>query len=152
MTANGKNPVQDQLALQSRLSEIAQVAAWIESLAKQYGIPENLQLAMNLCLEEVISNVIRHGYRAEADRFIHVKFAMPQEGLFVFVVEDEAPRFNPLDGPELSALNQFEDARVGGQGIRFLRRFADQIDYEPTHAGNRLRLGFSAAGIANPIE
>ena len=74
---------------------------------------------MNLCLEEVVSNIILHGYGSEADRSVSVRFAMPQEGYFVFVVDDEGPRFNPLDAPELPALDPRDEVRVGGQGIRF---------------------------------
>jgi hypothetical protein len=58
-------------------------------------------------------------------------------------MEDEAPPFNPLAGPELSALHPDEDFRIGGQGIRFLRRFANVLEYEATPAGNRLRMGFT---------
>jgi len=148
MTVNGKNQVQDRLALRSRLSEMAQVPAWIEGLAGQYGIPDHIQLAMNLCLEEAVSNIIRHGYARDTERSIVLNFTMPREGFFVFAVEDEAPRFNPLDGPELGALNECDDPRVGGQGIRFLRRFADRLEYEPMPGGNRLLMGFSASGMA----
>lgn len=152
MKVYGKNQILERLELQNRLSEMAQVPVWIEGLGGQYGIPANAQLAMNLCLEEVISNIIRHGYPRETNHFILVNFAMPHEGFCVFVVEDEAPRFNPLDGAELGALNQVDDPRVGGQGIRFLRRFADRLEYESTSTGNRLSIGFSVAGAAAPSE
>jgi hypothetical protein len=78
-------------------------------------------------------------------RSVIVRFTRPREGHFVFVVEDEAPLFNPLDKPELPALNPREEIRIGGQGIRLLRRFADALEYEPMPAGNRLRISFSAA-------
>ena len=152
MTANSTDQTRDQLALRSRLSDLAQLPDWIEALASRYAIPLNVQSAMNLCLEEVISNIILHGYGSEADRSVSVRFAMPQEGYFVFVVDDEGPRFNPLDAPELPALDPRDEVRVGGQGIRLLRRFADTLQYEPTPTGNRLHLAFSSTGSAVRTE
>jgi anti-sigma regulatory factor (Ser/Thr protein kinase) len=136
----------DRLTLRSRLSDMAQLPPWIAGLASRYGIPSEVQFGIELCLEEVVSNVIRHGYGGAEDRSVVIRFVMPHDKYFEFVVEDEAPRFNPLDAPDLKALNAEDDARVGGQGIRLLREFADAVEYEPMPSGNRLRIGFSSAG------
>jgi anti-sigma regulatory factor (Ser/Thr protein kinase) len=108
----------------------------------------DIQLGINLCLEEVLSNVMRHGYSNDADRTVVVNFAVPRDGFFLFIVDDDAPHFNPLDSAELPALNSNDEARIGGQGIRFLRRFASTLEYESTPNGNRLSMGFSAEGPA----
>ena len=150
MTGNGTHQIQERLVLRSRLSDIAQVAAWIEDLASRYGIPGNVEFAMKLCLEEALSNVIRHGYPGAQDRFITVRFTAPRDTYFLFIVDDEAPLFNPLAAPALPVLNSLEETRVGGQGIRFLRQFADALEYEQLPNGNRLRIGFSTAGSTNP--
>lgn len=146
MNGNGTDPSHDRLVLRSRLPGIAQVPPWIQNLAKRYAIPEDLQFAMDLCLEEVLSNIIRHGYAATEDRPISVSFNSPRRGFFEIVVEDEAPQFNPLDAPELPLVTPSGQMRIGSQGIRLLRRFADALKYESTPTGNRLRMEFSAAG------
>jgi anti-sigma regulatory factor (Ser/Thr protein kinase) len=98
---------------------------------------------MNLCLEEALSNIMRHGYRSEGNRPITVYLTNPESGYLVFVVEDEAPQFNLLNQPELPPLNPFS-GQLGGQGIRLMRRFADTLDYDALPNGNRLRIGFFA--------
>lgn len=148
MVSNVTHSPKEQISLRGRLSDIGEVPPWIAALGTRYAVPSDLQLSINLCLEEALSNIIRHGYGSDADRSVSVEFSAPQEGYFVFVVDDEAPRFNPLDTPELPALNPDESDRVGGQGIRLLRRFTDTIEYEPTPTGNRLRMGFSTAGTS----
>jgi serine/threonine-protein kinase RsbW len=148
MTGNGKHNSGECLNLRSRLSDLAQIHVWIERLASRHSIPASTQFAMNLCLEEVLSNIIRHGYSCNPDHSIAVQFESPRENQFVFIVEDEAPAFNPVESPELPALNALEDGPIGGQGIRLLRRFADALDYQATPTGNRLTIGFSAAGSA----
>jgi serine/threonine-protein kinase RsbW len=136
----------DRLTLRSRLSEMTQLPPWIEALASRHGIPSDIQFGIELCLEEVVSNVIRHGYAGAEDRSVAVSFATPRDSYFEFVVEDEAPPFNPLEAPDLKAINPEDDTRIGGQGIRLLREFANTVEYEPTPDGNRLRISFSSAG------
>jgi len=148
MTGNGMDTTRERLELRSRMSELAQIFPWIERLASRHAIPANTQFAMNLCLEEVLSNIIRHGYSGQAGHSIAVRFASPRKDYYIFSVEDEAPPFNPVEAPELPALNALDDTGVGGQGIRLLRRFADALEYQSTPTGNRLSIGFIAAGSA----
>jgi anti-sigma regulatory factor (Ser/Thr protein kinase) len=145
MTGRKTDQAEDRLILRSRLSDIAQIPTWIGSLASRHAIPENIEFAINLCLEEAVSNIIRHGYGAQTDGRLIVRFTMPRQDLFVFTVEDEAPHFNPLD---VLTPNPRNRVRVGGQGINFLRQFADTLEYERTPTGNRLRMVFSAANLA----
>jgi anti-sigma regulatory factor (Ser/Thr protein kinase) len=144
MTGNGKHTTGEILNLKSRVSELAQIPPWIERLASRFSIPESTQFAMNLCLEEALSNVIWHGYSGKPDHSIAVHFASPGKDYFVFVVEDQAPPFNPVDSPELPSLNERENNDTGGQGIRLLRQFADSLEYQATPTGNRLSIGFSS--------
>lgn len=143
MVANSTEQTLDTLYLRSQLSEMVRLPPWIENLAARHDIPENIQFAIDLCLEEVVSNVIRHGYAGAPDRIVTVHFAMPRSHYFEFVVEDDAPHFNPLAAPGLEALGPEQSIRIGGQGIRLLRQFADSVEYESTASGNRLRMGFS---------
>ena len=153
MTANATDTTGERLALRSSLSDLARVSPWIEHLAAQCAISDNTQFAMNLCLEEVLSNVIRHGYAGEQGRPILVQFASsPRDGYFTFVIEDEAPLFDPLAAPELSIQRSLDDARIGGNGIRLLRQFADTLEYQSTPTGNRLTMGFRAADSAAAVD
>ena len=145
MNGRKTDQAEDRLILRSRLPDIAQLPAWIESLASRQAIPENVEFAINLCLEEVVANIIRHGYGTDTSGSVTIRFTMPRPDQLVFIVEDEAPHFNPLD---VITPNLRGTVRVGGQGIYFLRQFADSLEYEQTSTGNRLRIGFSAANSA----
>jgi serine/threonine-protein kinase RsbW len=148
MTGNGNDTTGERLNLPSRISELTQLLPWIERLASRYGISASTQFAINLCLEEALSNIIRHGYSGNSDHSIAIWFTSPRDDYFVFVVEDQAPPFNPVESPELPPSSSLEEIAIGGQGIRLLRRFADALEYQETPTGNRLRIGFTAAGSA----
>ena len=137
-----------KLRLGSRLADLAQVAPWVESLAAEHQLPAELSFAVDLCLEEAVSNVIRHGYNGQPDRpiAIHCSLRRPADGAaeLAFAIEDQAPHFNPLEAIQAEAGSQTLDELVpGGQGIRLLRKFAGSLHYEPLLNGNRLTIGFS---------
>jgi anti-sigma regulatory factor (Ser/Thr protein kinase) len=130
------------------MSELARICPWIEYLAKRDAISEETQFAINLCLEEALSNIMRHGYAEAPNCEIEVRYSMPQTGVFLFIIEDEAPSFNPVTALEPPIPVSLEDSTTGGQGIRLLKHFADTLKYEATPTGNRLSISFlSAAGM-----
>jgi anti-sigma regulatory factor (Ser/Thr protein kinase) len=96
---------------------------------------------MDLCLEEVVSNIIRHGYGCATNHTIRVIYGNPRSDTFTLVVEDEAPPFNPLLFEDKSLTRSFEGSE-GGQGIHLLRQFSHAVEYELTPHGNRLTISF----------
>jgi anti-sigma regulatory factor (Ser/Thr protein kinase) len=141
----------DQLVMGSRLSEMERLPVWVEAVARTYGIAVSVKFAINLCLEEVVSNVIRHGYSADSakeEQLVTVRCGSPRPGYFVFTVEDDATPFNPLEGGALPAIGEQDAGQIGGQGIRLLRGFSKTLEYEAKPAGNRLRIGFLNPGAS----
>src|SRR5579871_2367977 len=83
------------LTLHSQLSELAKVWPWVDGLAVEYGIREDTLFAVHLCLEEALSNVIRHGYHEEPDHNVELSFEPHSSNEIAFVIEDRAPYFPP---------------------------------------------------------
>jgi len=146
MDSYDANADRERLTLKSRLSEITRVPPWLESLAALHAIPSRIQFAIDLCPEEVLSNIIRHGHSGESSREIVIRYQTHRDGFFTFVVEDDAPLFNPLSIPRPPVPRTLEDMSEGGQGIRLLKQSADAIEYEPMSNGNRLIITFIAPG------
>jgi serine/threonine-protein kinase RsbW len=139
----------EQLTLQASLDEMSRLLPWVERLAANHAIPETVQFSIHVCLEEAVSNVIRHGYSERAENTLTVRF-LAQPDRLLFVIDDAAPRFSPLEQPEQPALTPDTEMRVGGQGLRMLRQFADSLEYEETPTGNRLKIGFSRNSGTDP--
>jgi serine/threonine-protein kinase RsbW len=142
MSRNDANAKRDTLTLSSTLSEISRIPPWLESLASRDGIPERIRFGMDLCLEEVLSNIVRHGYADAPNHTILVIYTNPRKDTFTLVVEDQAPQFNPLLVRDELVPRSLEEIAEGGQGIYLLKRFADALDYESTPTGNRLTISF----------
>jgi serine/threonine-protein kinase RsbW len=134
-----------RLTIQSRLDELAQLWPWVESLANEHAAAPETRYAIHLCLEEALSNVIRHGYNGQPDQPITVEFSSSPNQL-VFAVEDRAPAFDPLSfsaEEELRSPGSVGEIPLGGQGIRLMRKFAGSLAYQRLPDGNRLTMRFA---------
>ena len=140
MTQPRPYEVRKRLSLASSLSELTRVSPWVGELAAECEIPGEVRFAVELCLEEVLSNIVRHGYRGEAGHAIAVDFGRDERGL-VFAVEDNAPPFEPIE-PGDAVSESLDTITPGGQGIRLLFRFASSVGYERLSGGNRLTIRF----------
>ncbi len=151
-TEDGRVPGQviDRIVLRGALSETSHLSKWAQSLAARYCIDDELQFAIHLCLEEVVSNIIRHGYAPDTAEPVTIEFSRPRQGELVFTIEDFAPPFNPLLAPEMPLVDTGGELPIGGRGIRLLRVFAHTLEHERTAAGNRLRIGFTEARTQVP--
>jgi anti-sigma regulatory factor (Ser/Thr protein kinase) len=134
--------VSDRIVLQSNLTDMERLSAWVDEIASKYRLAERVRFAVHLCLEEVVSNAIRHGYRNQDGHLVTIVCTEPHPGHCVFTVEDDATPFNPLAPPALPAIGP-DPGQLGGQGIRLLRGFADTLEYEAKPGGNRLYIGFA---------
>ena len=139
------------LCLTSKRSVRIRVSPWVNKLASAHAIPNRTQFAMELCLEEVLSNIIRHGYASESNRAVFIRYEMPRDAFITLVIEDEAPPFNPLLVPDPLSPQSLEDISGGGQGIRLLKQFADEVKYERKPSGNRLIISFDSPGSSRTI-
>lgn len=134
-----------RLTLKSQLEDMAALWAWVEAIVAEYAVPPDTAFAIHLCLEEAISNVIRHGYSGQPGHTLAVGYASPSPHELVFTIEDQAPPFDPLDPSlieELPAPTPEDFLRPGGRGILLMRRFASNIAYQRLADGNRLTIGF----------
>jgi anti-sigma regulatory factor (Ser/Thr protein kinase) len=152
MTALDPSLPELQLTIKSQLEDLTLVRPWVEAIALRYSVPANTQFAIELCLEEALSNIIRHGYRGETNQahstVCTVECAPSGEAVaeLVFTIEDHAPPFDPLAlaaDVTAPAPVSFEDFPPGGQGIRLMRKFAGRIAWQQLPNGNRLTLAFA---------
>ena len=133
-----------RLILQSQLDEIKRLWPWVDALGAEFTIPADTMFAIHLCLEEAVSNIIRHGYQGQGGRPIFIEFT-PESGIdILFTIDDQAPPFDPLAfGAGRQSKSQTDLLEPGGHGISFLRKYSGGLGYRRLPQGNRLTIRFS---------
>ena len=127
------------LELTNQLSEIGKLTDLLEQLAEAWNLSEDVLFKANLALDEIVSNIIRHGYGASGDHRIRVRIGL-ERGDLIMEVEDDAPEFNPLDAPEPDTRAPLEERAIGGLGIFLTRKLMDNMSYRRSGDKNILTL------------
>lgn len=125
----------------NRVSELRPLSRWAVETARGLGCPAERCHDLDLCLNEAVSNVIRHGHAAGALHEIHVELVR-EAGELVLNIEDDARPFDPLAMPVLQP-RSLDEAKPAGRGITLFRSAADSASYERRAGRNRLTLRFA---------
>lgn len=133
----------ERCVLRAEYSALAALATWCANLARTYRLTPHDAHALDLCLTELVTNVIDYAYPA-ADPAQIVVDANGAEGALVVTLWDAGPAFNPLERAPPLAATDLSDVRIGGLGIDLVRKFARQLSYARVGGWNRLR--FTPAG------
>ena len=115
------------------------LSEWFREFARDNGIAGARALDVELCLNELVTNVIHYAY---ADRGAHeIRIVLESEGEELrATVEDDGRKFNPLEKEPPAIPRSLEEAGVGGWGIPIVRAFADDFSYEQRDGRNRFTI------------
>jgi anti-sigma regulatory factor (Ser/Thr protein kinase) len=143
--------------LKSQFAELTRLAEEITRLGTEHHLPDEVIFHLNLALEEVVSNIIRHGYGGREDGEVSLVLHLAGEAIAVTVEDDGVP-FNPLELPDPDLTAPLEEREVGGLGVYLVRQLMDEVDYRAEGGRNILRMTIRLAprrprtGTAGPDE
>ena len=135
---------QQRIILKRELGELDRLGSWIQTFQGELELVADIAFALELCLEEVIANIIMHGGPRGAGE-ISITLQQTSPGL-VATIEDDGVQFDPTAAPRRARAQSLDDARPGDHGIQLIRTFATDMRYECNRGLNTLTLTFAAAG------
>jgi serine/threonine-protein kinase RsbW len=118
--------------VKNALAEVERANAELRDLWLRCALPEDVEVPVSICLEEALSNVIRHGCVPGRDYDIRVSYILLERGPGGIEVEisDDAPAFDPLALPPPSLEVPLEERKPGGMGVFMIRQMMDEVRYE----------------------
>jgi serine/threonine-protein kinase RsbW len=82
--------------------------------------------AIQMALEESLTNAIRHGNRHDEAKLVRVECKASPER-FWLKVADEGPGFKPEDVPDCTAEENLD--RCGGRGLALIKAYMTRVEY-----------------------
>jgi anti-sigma regulatory factor (Ser/Thr protein kinase) len=137
-------PYRSFLVLRNDADEFARMTQWILRVCNAAGLATKTAFALQLCLEEAVTNIVEHG-EGDARATEIVASVERDQADVVLTVEDDG---GPFDSTKVAAPQRrqtLEDSPVGGLGIHLMRQFASGVEYRREGGRNHLRLTFSGA-------
>ncbi|MGH8764843.1 MAG: ATP-binding protein [Burkholderiales bacterium] len=129
----------------ARLDQLRPMQAFLEAFCADCDLPRTASLRLNLVVEELFTNTVRHGHRGDCDAPVWVFVSLASDRVQL-VYEDKAPPFNPyarLSEPVVDI--SLSMRKIGGLGVLLTKELAATRDYVYLFGRNRIRLTLAPA-------
>jgi anti-sigma regulatory factor (Ser/Thr protein kinase) len=128
-----------ELRLANDLDGLAALVERVERFGAEQGLAANVVNALNVVLDEAVSNAINHGYDAGVRGKIAVRLRRGADRVEVEVEDDGRP-FDPLQAPPPDLTLPLERRPIGGLGIHLIRNLMDEVSYARHDGRNVLKM------------
>lgn len=111
------------------IEKIEEACEFVNAQARAVGLSEDAVYHCHLSVEEVLTNIIEHGYNYEGDNKVIEIVTDKTQNAFVIVIIDDAPKFDPLQQPNPDPSTPLWEREGGGWGIFFVKKYMDKLAY-----------------------
>ena len=125
------------MSLQNDIQEVARVIDSLEEFGADRGIASAQTLRFALALDELITNIIMHGFAGRSGGIIRLVIEHA-DGLLKAELLDDGPPFNPFLAEVEAPDGDIEHRRIGGLGINLVKISMDRTGYSRDGGFNRV--------------
>jgi serine/threonine-protein kinase RsbW len=125
------------ITLRNDLAEISRLTEFVDAFCAPLAPGPKDVPAIQLALEEAVTNVINHCYADRKPHTFTVELAAADRQVTV-IVTDDAPAYDPLARCEVDITLSIEDRPIGGLGVHLLKKLMDSARYERRDGRNIL--------------
>lgn len=129
------------LTITTARDELAAIAEEVEAVADLEDWPFDLVFKVNLALEELVLNVLEHGFDDDDDsKECKIDLTSDADAVTI-VISDRGKPFDPLtEAPDADVNSVVGERQVGGLGLHLVETLMDEASYQRTEGVNQLTL------------
>jgi anti-sigma regulatory factor (Ser/Thr protein kinase) len=143
MTACTEETYRSAVRIRNESGELDKLTRWIVASCDAARLSGKTAFAVQLCLEEVVANILEHGKGPARASTIGVALERSDSEVALEIEDDGGP-FDPNQVASSLPAQTLEASSVGGRGIHLIRQFSSRMDYLRAGRLNQLRLTFAA--------
>lgn len=131
------------ITLKPTVDEVFETLDRCEAALDRAGVKPPMLEDVRLVLEELLVNMVQHGYDDSSLGQIHLRVAH-SAGLVDVHLDDNGTPFDPLQAPAPELPEDIADRpQIGGLGVHLIRSLASELSYSHDTNGNHLKLRFT---------
>jgi len=131
-----------RLTLANDIPSLSRASEAVRSFLEKHDVGSDRIFSVDLVLEELVTNIIRHAYDDGSTHEIDIRLVV-EPGRVVITVEDDGPEFDLREAPPANLDGDLESRQPGGMGIHLVREVAERIDYRRVGGRNRVEVGIA---------
>jgi anti-sigma regulatory factor (Ser/Thr protein kinase) len=128
-----------ELRIANDLAALVEIAQRDERFGADERLPPAVVNALDVALDEAVSNAINHGYDAGVRGEIAVRLRR-RPGSVLVEIEDDGRPFDPLQAPPPDLTSPLAERPIGGLGVHLIRNLMDEVAYARHDGRNILKL------------
>ena len=140
-----------EISLVNDLREIARVAAQIDEFCASLDLTSEVAFAVNLALDEILTNTISYGYDDDEPHRIEITVGPEAEALAIVIVDDSAA-FDLSSAPTPDIGTSLEERPLGGLGLFLVHQMMDSVEYRREEGCNVVTLKKNKTEEKSPDE
>ena len=120
------------LSIHPDAGEIRRSSGWLTSRCLDEGVPGEQIDRLELCLNEVLANLIEHGGAGRMAPAVELALEVgdrQDRRVATLTVTDACPPFDPLAHRPRETPRCLAESEPGGLGLRMVRHWADELSY-----------------------
>ena len=134
-----------EISLVNDLKEIARVAEQIDEFCASQDLTSEVAYAVNLALDEILTNTISYGYDDDEPHRIEIILSLEVEALVIVIVDDSAA-FDLSNAPTPDVGASLEERPLGGLGLFLVHQMMDSVEYRREGGRNIVTLKKNKTG------
>lgn len=121
------------------LGDIGRASRALAGACMRHGVPDDAAHKLDMCLNEILANVMAHGGLDPAEDRIRVLLGVdPVVRDACLQVQDWGAAFDPTTQPPRPMPKTLAEAEPGGLGLKMLRAYSDALSYLRVGEQNQL--------------
>ena len=126
-----------RLEVENDFVDVASKQMLVHEFLRSRECPSPSIYSAELVFEEIVTNVVRHGFDAPGRHLVTVQVDLTGDRVMLEFSDDGRP-FDPTAASLQALPESIEDAKIGGLGMRLVRSMATSIRYRRVDARNVL--------------
>ena len=128
------------VALPGAMDSLYSLISFVTSYAGEHGFAGEKISAVELALEEVLVNIIKHAYEESGlEDLIEINCGTDDGSLVIEIIDSGKP-FDIFSVREPDIYADIDERRIGGLGIFFVKNLMDDVRYRREDGRNILTL------------
>ncbi|HLU14349.1 MAG TPA: ATP-binding protein [Burkholderiaceae bacterium] len=120
---------------------VAQALTWLEQVAWGRHWPQRTVFALQLCLDEALTNTVMHGFANAAIPSPRIALSLHADNqVLALDITDNGPAFDPTRRQPADLATSLDKATPGGHGIRLMQHYLHDFQYTYANGENHVRM------------
>ena len=129
------------IKLAAIIENLDQFISFVHTCSEECGFDGKREMEIELAVEEALVNIFNYAY-PDGEGQVEMQCALKEGKKFVIEILDKGIPFDGLSRPDPDTRADIENREIGGLGIFFIKKMADEVRYSRNGDMNVLTIVF----------